>query len=89
MLANAPPISFIPARDLAAARGFYGSTLGLPVTDENPFAVVLDANGAMLRLTPVPGLEPQPHCRVGGSRHRGHGRYPGLHWHPPSFTSTV
>lgn len=65
MLANAPLIGFIPVRDLAAARAFYRSTLGLPVTDENPFAVVLDANGTMLRLTPVPDLTPQPFTIAG------------------------
>lgn len=59
MLRNAPLIGFIPVRDLAAAREFYASTLGLTVTEENPFAVVLDANGTMVRLTPVPDLQPQ------------------------------
>lgn len=75
MLANAPLIGFIPVRDLAAARVFYSSTLGLPVTDVNPFAVVLDANGTMLRLTPVPDLHPQPFTIAG--------------WEVPDIGSTV
>jgi len=75
MLANAPLMAFIPVRDLASAREFYGSTLGLPVTDENPFAVVLDANGTMLRLTPVPDLQPQPFTIAG--------------WNVPDIEATV
>ena len=59
MLGGAPLMAFIPVRDLEAARSFYGETLGLPVTDENPFAVVLDAGGTMLRLAPVVDLRPQ------------------------------
>ena len=56
MLADAPFIGFIPVRDLAAARPFYEGTLGLRVVADTPFALVLDAGGTMLRLTPVPGL---------------------------------
>jgi catechol 2,3-dioxygenase-like lactoylglutathione lyase family enzyme len=68
-------MAFIPVRDLASAREFYSSTLGLPVTDENPFAVVLDADGIMLRLTPVPDLQPQPFTIAG--------------WEVPDIESTV
>ena len=53
-------MAFIPVRDLAIARAFYGVTLGLREIDENPFAVVLDAGGTVLRLTQVDDLEPQP-----------------------------
>src|SRR5208282_3553482 len=33
--------------------------LGLRVAEDTPFALVLDANGTMLRVTPVPGLTVQ------------------------------
>src|ERR1700747_1258801 len=56
VLADAPFIGFIPVRDLVAARAFYEGTLGLRVVDDTPFALVLDAGGTMLRVTPVPGL---------------------------------
>jgi catechol 2,3-dioxygenase-like lactoylglutathione lyase family enzyme len=56
VLADAPFIGFIPARDLAAARAFYEGTLGLRVVADTEFALVLDAGGTMLRVTPVPGL---------------------------------
>jgi predicted enzyme related to lactoylglutathione lyase len=46
-------IAFVPTTDLPRARAFYAETIGLPVTDESPFACVFDANGTMLRLTPV------------------------------------
>jgi catechol 2,3-dioxygenase-like lactoylglutathione lyase family enzyme len=53
-------VAFIPVTDLAAARAFYESTLGLPVLDASPFALVVDANGTPVRITPVPNLVPQP-----------------------------
>ena len=56
MLADASFIGFVPVRDLAVARAFYEGTLGLRVVDDTPFALVLDAGGTMLRVTPVPGL---------------------------------
>lgn len=65
MLGGAPLMAFVPVRDLAAGRAFYGETLGLPVTDENPFAVVLDAGGTMLRVTEVGELQPQPFTIAG------------------------
>jgi catechol 2,3-dioxygenase-like lactoylglutathione lyase family enzyme len=65
MLGGAPIMAFIPVRDLAAARAFYGGTLGLPVTDENPFAVVLDAGGTVVRLTQVDDPRPQPFTIAG------------------------
>jgi len=46
-------IAFVPTTDLPRARAFYAETIGLPVTEESPFACVFDANGTMLRLTPV------------------------------------
>jgi len=65
MLEDAELIAFIPVSDLQAARRFYESTLGLRVTDETPFAVVVDANGTMLRLTEVSDLTPQPFTIAG------------------------
>jgi catechol 2,3-dioxygenase-like lactoylglutathione lyase family enzyme len=65
VLAGAPFIGFIPVRDIFEARGFYERVLGLRVVEDTPFAVVLDANGTMLRLTPVPGLAVQPFTIAG------------------------
>jgi catechol 2,3-dioxygenase-like lactoylglutathione lyase family enzyme len=65
MLTGASLIGFIPVRDVAVARDFYTVILGLPVTEETPFALVLDAGGTMLRVTPVGELTPQPFTIAG------------------------
>ena len=58
VLAGVPFIGFIPVRD--EARGFYERVLGLRVVEDTPFALVFDASGTMLRLTPVPELAAPP-----------------------------
>jgi catechol 2,3-dioxygenase-like lactoylglutathione lyase family enzyme len=68
-------IAFVPTTDLARARVFYAETLGLRIAEESPFACVFDANGTMLRLTPVRRLS-----RV---------RYTVLGWGVDDIASTV
>ena len=53
MLATSDVIAFASTTDLARARAFYETILGLPVTDENAYACVFDAHGTMLRITAV------------------------------------
>ena len=65
MLRDAPLMAFIPVTDVGLARQFYESTLGLTVVDESPFALVVDADGTTLRITPVPDLQPQPFTIAG------------------------
>jgi catechol 2,3-dioxygenase-like lactoylglutathione lyase family enzyme len=65
VLVDASFMGFIPVTDLAAARDFYGATLGLPVLEASPYAVVVDANGTMLRLTAVDDLRAQPFTIAG------------------------
>ncbi len=65
MLNDAMLTAFIPVSELDIAREFYASTLGLAVLEESPFALVVDANGTKLRLTPVPELHPQPFTVAG------------------------
>jgi catechol 2,3-dioxygenase-like lactoylglutathione lyase family enzyme len=65
VLEQAPFMGFIPVRDLSAAREWYGGILGLHVVDRTPFAVVIDAAGTQLRLTPVPDLAPRPFTIAG------------------------
>ncbi len=65
MLGAASFMGFIAVRDAAAARSFYQGVLGLAVTEDTPFAVVVDANGTALRLTPVPDLTVQPFTVAG------------------------
>lgn len=52
-------IGFIPVRDAEAARRFYEGLLGMRFVDEDPFAVVMEANGIMIRLVRM-GAEFRP-----------------------------
>jgi catechol 2,3-dioxygenase-like lactoylglutathione lyase family enzyme len=65
MLEDASLIAFIPVSEIDVARAFYESTLGLAVLEEGPFALVVNANGTKLRLTPVSELRPQPFTVAG------------------------
>lgn len=60
MLNQAKLVGFIPTIDFAKARSFYEGVLGLRVVSEDPFSLVFDANGTMLRVTNVQNLKPQP-----------------------------
>ena len=65
MLGAAAFVGFIPVRDVTAARAFYEGVLGLSVIEESPFALVLDGNGTMVRVTPVPDHEARPFTIAG------------------------
>jgi len=65
MLKDAPLIAFIATRDAARAKSFYGDVLGLRLLAEEPFALVFDAGGTMLRVTPVRELKPASHTVLG------------------------
>jgi catechol 2,3-dioxygenase-like lactoylglutathione lyase family enzyme len=75
VLAGADFIGFVPVRDAVTARAFYEGTLGLEVVEETSFALVLDANGTMLRVTPVGEFAVQPFTVAG--------------WTVPDIESTV
>jgi catechol 2,3-dioxygenase-like lactoylglutathione lyase family enzyme len=65
-LAKGKLVAFIPTTDLIRARSFYQGVLGLPLVEEgNPFAIVFDANGTMLRVTAVQELHPDPFTILG------------------------
>jgi catechol 2,3-dioxygenase-like lactoylglutathione lyase family enzyme len=53
-----PIIAFVATTNPARAKRFYKDTLGLRFVSEGEFALVFDANGIMLRVTPVEKLEP-------------------------------
>lgn len=65
MLDRSALIAFVGVSDLDRARHFYGETLGLPIAEESPFAVVADANGTMLRLTAVEQPAAAPYTVLG------------------------
>lgn len=59
MLANRTLVAFVSTTDFSKARAFYGTMLGLPIVSEDAFALVVDANGIMLRISKVDTLIPQ------------------------------
>ena len=58
MLGKQKIVAFAAVRDRDAARKFYRDTLGLQLMGEDQFAMVFDANGTTLRVTPVPDWTP-------------------------------
>jgi catechol 2,3-dioxygenase-like lactoylglutathione lyase family enzyme len=56
MLGSQKLVAFVATRDRNRAKAFYRDTLGLPLVSEDNFALVFDAAGTMLRVTPVQEL---------------------------------
>lgn len=66
MLGSHKIMAFAPTIDANKARPFYEGVLGLRVLSQDNFALALDANGIMLRVTNVPsGFKPQPFTILG------------------------
>ena len=64
MLSQSPIIAFIPTRDAARARPFYEG-LGLSFVSDDSFAIVMDANGIMVRIVRVEDFTPFPFTLLG------------------------
>lgn len=76
ILGGSSVMAFAPTTNPAKARAFYEGVLGLRLaSDEQPFALVFDANGTMLRITVVHELKPQPFTVLG--------------WRVPDIETTV
>jgi len=58
MLTDSPIIAFVGSQSPAEARRFYEKDLGLSFVADEPFALVFDANGIMLRVTKLSEFEP-------------------------------
>jgi catechol 2,3-dioxygenase-like lactoylglutathione lyase family enzyme len=59
MLGSIDIVAFVPTKDAEKARAFYEGVLGLRFVKDDGFALVLDANGIMVRVakaqfTPAP-----------------------------------
>lgn len=65
MLGSEKLMAFVATAKPESARGFYRDTLGLQLVDENPFALVFDLNGTMLRVTRVEKVDPRPYTVLG------------------------
>lgn len=58
VLARTPLIAFVATASPERARRFYADVLGLPLRGEDDFALVLDANGTMLRVVRLDHVAP-------------------------------
>ncbi|HWC58561.1 MAG TPA: VOC family protein [Verrucomicrobiae bacterium] len=58
-------ICFVATRQPAKAREFYEGTLELKFVSEDPFAIVFDVEGTMLRVQKVQELNPPKHTVTG------------------------
>ena len=59
MLNDKKIVAFVPTLDFDKARAFYVNILGLRFVDNDGFAMVLDANGTMIRVAKVqPDFKP-------------------------------
>jgi catechol 2,3-dioxygenase-like lactoylglutathione lyase family enzyme len=68
LLASAHVIAFVPTRNPAKARVFYEKTLGLKFVSEDPFALVFEAHGVVLRIANVSNVrdfKPAPFTILG------------------------
>jgi catechol 2,3-dioxygenase-like lactoylglutathione lyase family enzyme len=66
MLSSHAIMAFAPTLDAKKARPFYEGVLGLRVLSQDNYALALDANGIMLRVTNVPPtFKPQPFTALG------------------------
>jgi catechol 2,3-dioxygenase-like lactoylglutathione lyase family enzyme len=66
MLGSHKIMAFAPTLDANKARPFYENVLGLRVLSQDNFALALDADGIMLRVTNVPpSFKPQPFTILG------------------------
>jgi catechol 2,3-dioxygenase-like lactoylglutathione lyase family enzyme len=58
MLGSTNIVAFVPTKDSEEARAFYEGVLGLRFVKDDGFAMVLDANGIMIRVAKVPQFTP-------------------------------
>jgi catechol 2,3-dioxygenase-like lactoylglutathione lyase family enzyme len=69
MLESSSVIAFVPTKDSARAKSFYRDILGLKLVADEPFALVFDAAGTMLRVAKVDKLSPAPFTVLGWKVH--------------------
>jgi len=58
MLGSTNSVAFVPITDTAKARAFYEGVLGLRFVKDDGFAMVLDANGIMVRAAKMKEVKP-------------------------------
>ena len=68
-------IAFLATADGPRARTFYGSIVGLRLVADDPFALVFDANGVMVRIQKVETVTPVAYTALG--------------WHVADIVATI
>ena len=58
MLGSTNIVAFVPTKDSEKARSFYEGVLGLHFVKDDGFALVLDANGIMIRVAKMKEFAP-------------------------------
>jgi len=58
MLGTTNIVAFVPTKDADKARAFYEGVLGLKFIKDDGFAMVLDANGIMIRVAKMKDFTP-------------------------------
>jgi catechol 2,3-dioxygenase-like lactoylglutathione lyase family enzyme len=58
-------VTFLLTKDANAALAFYRDTLGIHFLRDDGFALVLDMDGVMLRISKVPEFTPAQHTVLG------------------------
>jgi catechol 2,3-dioxygenase-like lactoylglutathione lyase family enzyme len=65
MLGSTKIVAFVPITDAAKARAFYEGVLGLRFVKDDGFAMVLDANGIMVRAAKMKEVTPAQYTILG------------------------
>jgi len=65
MLDQHPLVALLATRDSERARQFYADTLGLHLVADDPYALVFDSHGVMLRIQKVESFTPHPFTALG------------------------
>jgi catechol 2,3-dioxygenase-like lactoylglutathione lyase family enzyme len=65
MLGASEVIAFVATTDAGKAKAFYREVLGLELKSDEPFALVFDANGTMIRVSKVREFSPAPFTVLG------------------------
>ena len=65
MLSENEIMGFIPTKNGAKARAFYEGQLGLRFISDDPFALVVESHGTIIRITKIENFTPFPFTILG------------------------
>lgn len=65
MLTTARPMCFVATADAETSKRFYAETLGLTLIADEPWAIVFDLAGTMLRIQKAQSVTAHPYTALG------------------------